>query len=248
MPEKTGLESITQLKSKDIKTIMLTGQMPSSDAIENLNEKIFDAYISKQRQDAVENITELLERAKHAYFKEAFDLTIANNSLVRRMYVAGKHNDAYKRNMKLSKVLTDKGFSKFFTKFVDDGGFCESYLIDEFGSFALFDKHMKAALLAVIHNDEIEDYYQKALMADQKPDEDVLNLIKERKAFPFFYGHDIAPIEPKAWGRYLVPAIPVEGSAIFYSPLDDVKKYGIETDGLRGYAEFLASQDPFQYA
>ncbi len=228
MPVMTGLEAIELLKNRRYKTAMLTGQMPPDDAIENLNEKIIDVYVSKHQPQAIKRIAELIERARQVYFKNGLDYIVSKNG-------------------RLSKVLFDKNFNAFYDKFSEDNDYCESYMIDDFCSLALFDKYMKATILAVLHDEEFDAYYETASMADQKPDKDILNLIKERKAFPFFYGHDIANIEPKAWGSYLVPANKVEGSEIFYSVLDDVKKYGIETEGLTSYADFLAKQDPFEF-
>ncbi len=228
MPVKTGLEAIEALSDTNFKKAMLTGRLPPQDAIEKFNEKAFDVYVSKHEDNAIENIAKLVERARHVYFKEGLERIISDND-------------------RLRKVLPNKEFNTFYDKFVADNGYCESYLIDDFGSLALFDKNMKAVILAVIHDDEIMAYYEMASMADEKPDSDVLNLIKERKAFPFFYGKDIAKIEPKQWGSYLVPATKIEGSNIFYSILDDVKKYGINTEGLTSYADFLAKQDPFEY-
>ena len=228
MPKKTGLEAIELLKDRRYKTAMLTGQMPSDDAVENLNEKIIDVYVNKHQPQAIKRIAELIERARQVYFKNGLDYIVSKNE-------------------RLSKVLFDEKFNAFYDKFVEDNNYCESYMIDDFCSLALFDKKMKAAILAVLHDEEFDAYYETASMADQKPNEEVLNLIKGRKAFPFFYGHDIANIEPKEWGSYLVPANKVKGSDIFYSVIDDVKKYGIETEGLTGYADFLAKQDPFEF-
>ncbi len=228
MPGKTGLEALKNLEDTHFKTAMLTGQMPPDDAIEKLNEKIFDVYVSKHQPQAIKRIAELIERARQVYFKSGCDYIISKNE-------------------RLRKILPNEKFNDFFNKFVKDNGYCESYMIDDFCSFVLFDKHMLAAILAVLHDEEFDAYYQTASMADQKPDEDILKLIKDRKAFPFFYGHDIANIEPKDWGSYLVPATKLEGSDIFYSVIDDVKKYGIDTEGLTSYADFLAKQDPFEY-
>ncbi len=153
-----------------------------------------------------------------------------------------------KSDERLNKILTNESFINLLNDIKHEHNIVEGYLIDPHGSFALFDSKPKGIIVAVAHDDDIEAYLQMAQMADTKPNEEILNRIKERKAFPFFYGHDIANIEPKDWGSYLVPAKKIEGTNIFYSLINDVKKYGIDTDQIAGYAEFLENQDPFEYA
>ncbi len=228
MPKKTGLEAIENLAEYPFIKAMLTGQIPYGDAIDKLNEETFDVFVSKHDEDAIGNIARLIERARHVYFKRDVEKIAEQNERLRR-------------------ILPNKEFIAFFDKFVSEHNYCESYLIEEFGSFALFDKNGNAAILAVLHDDDIEAYYQMAMKSDKKPDGDVLKLLKERKAFPFFYGQDIAKIEPKDWGSYLVPATQIDGAKIYYSVVEDVKKYGIDTDSITSYAEFLAKQDPFEF-
>lgn len=228
MPGLTGIDCMEKLHHLPFKLGLLSGIADNTDALEYFNEQTLDIYINKKQADSTKSIMKYLKQAEWAYFIEPSFTMI-------------------KSDERLSKVLTNDSFINKLNKIQKEHSIVEGYLIDPYGSFALFDAQAKALIVAAIHDDEIEAFYQMALMADKKPDEDVLNLIKQRKAFPFFYGHDISDIEPKDWGSYLVPATKIQGSNILYSVIDDVEKYGIDTNRITSYAEFLSNQDPFEF-
>lgn len=228
MPKRTGIESIELIARMPIKKAMLSGRLSDDAAIGEFNKQTFDIFISKHTPNALKEITKNVERARQVYFKEGIAQLISNNN-------------------KLKKVLVNKSFNEFIDKLVAEKDLCERYLLDDFGSMAMFDKTANGLILSVIHDDEIEAYYQVGLLADHKPDEDTITQIKDRKACPFFYGHDIGKIEPKDWKSYLVPITKIEGSNIYYSIINDMKKYGINADRVVGYADFLSTQDPFEY-
>lgn len=229
MPGLTGVECLNTLQNFPFKKAMLSGRMMNEEAIDEFNKQTFDIFISKQAQDSSKEIAKNLMRAEQVYFKEHTKQLTEGHS-------------------KLSQVLLNPEFADFIDKYIDENNFCESYCIDDFGSLLLLNRDGKGVLLAVAHEDDIDAYLQTALMADKKPEADVIDKLKNKTAFPFFYSKDINNIEPADWKKFLFPATKIAGANIYYSIINDLKAYGIDEDKIVSYNSFLAKQDPFEFA
>ncbi len=228
MPGLTGVDCLNKLQNFPFKKAMLSGRMMNDEAIDEFNKQTFDIFISKQAQESSKEITRNIRRAEQVYFKEHT-----------RQLTEG--------HAKLNQVLLNAKFADFIDKFVDKHNYCESYCIDDFGSLLFLDCDGKGVILAVVHEDDFDAYLQTALMADNKPDSEVINSLKSKSKFPFFYGKDINKIEPAEWGAFMIPAIKVDDAKIYYSVIDDLKSYGIDENKIVSYNNFLSTQDPFEF-
>ncbi len=223
MPEQTGIECIETLQKLPLRKGMLSGIVDHSEAIEHFNDQVFDMFVNKLDPEAPETVVKNLKRAQYIYFNEVTAQLVKDNA-------------------KLRNILLDKSFVNFLNNFVKENNICEGYLLDDFASYLLLDKEAHAKILAMVHGDEIEAYYEMAKMADTKPSNDVLEKLKSKQFFPFFYDVDTSNLEPKEWEKYLVPAKQIPNSNIYYHIIDNVNKYGFDLSKVKSFQQYLDEQ------
>ncbi len=225
MPEGTGLEFIELLENTPIYKAMLTGVLPLSGAIDSFNKRLFDVYLNKDEHEIAVQLIKYIKQASMLYFN---DFT----------------NEVLKFTPKLKNVLSDEKFIDFFNKYIDANNIAEGYLIDDFGSYLFLDKDANGKIFAVLHEDDFKAYEELLNTADNiDKHRQLLDQIKSRTKLPYFYNQDIDKIELPDWTDFLHPTKRIDGSQIYYTVIEDIKRYGVNLDDVLSFNEYLDKQN-----
>ncbi|HLX53121.1 MAG TPA: response regulator, partial [Aquella sp.] len=122
MGDKNGLDLCKKIKNKQIKKILLTGQLDISKGIDAMNSQVIDRYIQKNSSSITQDLKEYIEILHIVYFNQLF--SINNNILV--------NSDLY--------VLDNCDYIELFEKILTEQKIREYYLIDSKGSFLMINE------------------------------------------------------------------------------------------------------------
>lgn len=171
MPDRNGLEVCSELNGLNIGKIMLTGDADASLAVKAFNDGLIDYFITKNQSNFTQIVSDKLTELQHGVFKS---LTHTIINLINDVNLC---------------LLFNENFSKYFTNFINKGNIVEYYLIDDIGSYFMFDKFGKINWLLSVTEKQIQYYIELAIEfgASKK----ILNILKNRTYIPFFPKKDI---------------------------------------------------------
>ena len=168
MPGMKGTELCTKLENKELKKILLTGELDHAEAIKAFNDKLIDCFVQKtaNNQFLLENLLTYIDIQEEKYFIE---------------------KSAYLHNYLIADrvlPLSDRAFIDLFHRWCEHHNIQEYYLVDKNGNFLLIDKDGKQFFF-IIHTDQSLNTF----IEPYEDDEDLttcIKAIKDRESMPFF--------------------------------------------------------------
>ncbi len=199
MPQKNGLEVLQEVKNKDLKTIMLTGEADELLAVEAFNRGLIDHFMRKSVTNFTEKLNSIILSLQQDYIMRITDLMINNIVLGR---------------LPSPCVLTDPAFINLFNFIKQQHHIAEYYLIDEHGGYLLLDQKGQTFFLAILDPAALDSFLQFAI--DEQAPAPIIEKLKSKQFVPFFYSDEDLNTPPRDWDSYLYPAQTLEGQQTYY--------------------------------
>ena len=202
MPQKNGLQVLQEIKNRDLKTVMLTGEADETLATEAFNRGLIDYFMRKES----DNFTETLNKVIFSLQK---DYIIRETGLIVDNIVLGK--------LPKSCALADPAYIELFTQIKKKHHIIEFYLLDEHGSYLLVDQKGRVYFLAILDAVTLDALTQFA--QDELAPPELIETLNTKKFIPFFYSEEDFTTPPSEWVSYLHPAKVLEGQQTYYYSL-----------------------------
>ena len=223
MPVMDGLAFCQQIKSNNLKKIMLTGEADEALAVKAFNESTIDQFIVKDTPDLMKVLLNRIREMQRAYFSEISDILLNQINITPR---------------KSFLWLDDPIFAAFFHQLCKKNQILEYYLMDDLGSFLMLDDQGKPHWLAVANDDMMETYHEFA-EGDKAPESMVLAL-KNKQIIPYFYSEEDFQVRPQKWQPYLHSASVLEGKErYYYAFIENSSTYALQSKKVLSYKQFL---------
>lgn len=129
MPNMNGLEFLQEIRNKDIKKILLTGEANEHTAIEAFNQGIIDKFIRKQDFELLKKVNEGVYLLQKRAFEE----------MSQKMLTASLSRESNPIFQDIEELERD------FAKMLKEHRIYEYYLADSQGAYLLLDKEGKAS-------------------------------------------------------------------------------------------------------
>lgn len=195
MAEMHGIEFAKQLKSKDIKIIMLTGEVDYQIALEAFNEQLIHKFIKKNDANLFQILIGAIEELQKDYFIEhsnpAINILTGNDNPNAEIFFDHHYADLVKATIKQNKIY-------------------EYYLIDAYGSYLMLDRRAHPSWLLLRSTQDFDLMLDYALQ--NKAPETVITALKNREKMLFLGAKENSKLD---WDKLLHPV----------QALDDNKKY-----------------------
>jgi CheY-like chemotaxis protein len=233
MPGLTGEQLIQQLKDKNFKIILLTGEANHSHAVRLFNDGMIHHFLRKDDADIVKLSNEAILQLQYNYLKDLSDVVI--NSITQK---------ASTFDMAPS-CLSDPVFIQFFYDFVEKKKFTEYYLLDEFGSFLFLDENGKTSWLIVKDEEAMEATEYEMNLESVRIDSGLRQAIHKREVLRHAFNNTEYPTPENigASANLFYPATKLSGKAnYYYSYIEKpLMKPKIDTTKIISYNQYLSS-------
>lgn len=229
MPGMNGVEFCRQLKNRDIKKIMLTGEADYNIAVQAFNEGIIDKFIMKGSADMISEVNKAIVEMQLQYYL----------NLSRLLTVALENNQAAAPSF-----LNDEEFGEIFYKIIEKNKIIEFYLLENSGNFLLIDNKNNVNWLVVCDEDQMNFIYQFAKSEhEQEPVEDSSNIVKiiaKKQKIPFFFLERSYDIPVYEWGPYLHDAIEIQTKTrkYYYALIKGQSVYPLDNQQIAPFTQF----------
>jgi CheY-like chemotaxis protein len=202
MPQKNGLQVLQEIKNRELKTVMLTGEADETLAVEAFNRGLIDHFLRKEATHFTETLNKIVLSLQQDYIIRETGLIVDNILLG-----------------KLPKVcaLGDPAFIELFNDIKKKHHIIEYYLVDEQGSYLLLDQKGRMHFLAVLDAVGLDAFTQFAI--DEQAPASFIEKLKTKQFIPFFYSEEDVTTKPNDWGSYLHPAQTLQGQNTYYYSL-----------------------------
>lgn len=219
MPYLNGAELCEQLRASPVKKIMLTGEADHQTAVELFNQGLIDHFIIKNSPNMQAELTQAIQKAQLAYFEQA---SASLFDYLMKLPGSFKHIDLAKHAAHLFK----------------DHSFSEYYVLDGAGSMLLIDRHGKTTWVIVKSANDIECYADIAL--DQDAPENIVQLLEEKSALPFFFTAADHQIPANQWAPYLHTTREFSGvDDHYYALIEDSSTYDLNSNKILFHSDYL---------
>ena len=199
MPKLNGIDLCEQIKSDDIRKVLLTGQADTNLAIKAFNQGVIDQFIQKSDANLIKLLRDTLNQQIYQYFVKQSQQLFNETSL---------------RQHESLNILLNEKFHAFFNKNCDSNQIIEYYLLDEHGSYILLDKNANSYLLIIRSEDEIAEQVRIAQFEQAKPD--LIKHLEQRKSVLFFPNAQAQQSPATQWDTYQFPAKQIPGLKSHY--------------------------------
>ncbi len=216
MPYFNGADLCGQLRQSPVKKIMLTGEADHQIAVELFNKGLINHFIIKNSPNMQAELQFAIQKAQLAYFEEA------SASLFDYL-------------MQLPESFRHIDFSKHATHLFKDHSFSEYYVLDGAGSTLFIDADGKATWIIVKSPDDIESYTDIA--ADQDAPRNIIQLLEDKAALPFFFAASDHQIPAKNWMPYLHTAKQLGDH--YYAQIKESDIYDINLGNFLSHSQYL---------
>ncbi|MCC2624367.1 MAG: response regulator FixJ [Burkholderiales bacterium] len=183
MGDKNGLDLCRKIGDKQVKKILLTGQLDTSKGINAMNSQTIDRYIQKDSSTVVQDLKDYIETLHNVYFNQLF--SINNNTLL--------NSDLY--------VLDNCDYIELFEDILLEHNIKEFYLIDSKGSFLMLNDSNERFVLNINTDKSLNDFiytYQ-----DEKYISSLIDGVRSRELVPFFgINTDPTSVELSQWYKH----------------------------------------------
>ncbi|MDF2690221.1 MAG: response regulator FixJ [Gammaproteobacteria bacterium] len=234
MPGMNGVEFCRQIKNRDIKKIMLTGEADAAIAVQAFNEGVIDKFIMKGASDMIEEVNKAIYEMQLKYYLD----------LSRVLTVALENNQAFAPSF-----LNDPEFSQLFYKIIEQNKIVEFYLLENTGNFLLMDAKGKISWLVVCDEAQMKLFYEFAKSEhEQEPVEDsdkIVSSIAKRQKIPFFFLERSYDIPVYEWEPYLHPATEVQTKVrkYYYALIKGQSVYPLDNQQILPFSQYGIKQN-----
>lgn len=227
MPGMSGLELCRQLRERRVpfKIIMLTGEAGKDLAVEAFNEGVIDKFIMKNTDNLMDVLVNSIHELQQSYF---LGLSTKVLSVI----------DASANQMLV--CLNDPVFVEFFQDLCKKHRAVEYYLLDDQGSFLLFDIEANPTWLLLNTKDEIESAYDLAKHGDNVP-RNVLDALQNKQKIVYLHTDEELNTSPADWLQYMHPVKELKGSqqTYYYAIVTDPNIYSLNQKEILSYKSYL---------
>lgn len=228
MPTKDGLQFCRELKRKDIRIILLTGEAGLDLAVKAFNDSLIHQFLLKDSANVYQSLLEAIQGQQRKYFEWQTELTLRNTQ----------------QTEAINGQLHDPVFVKFFSELCEKERVVEYYLLDSEGSFLLVTATGGVSILALKTDDILDSYWQMADSIEIAPPE-VLNALKDHTHVPLFYRGEDLQTPPEHWFPFLHKATLLKGdyANYYYAFLPNVEKLGVKKENIVPYQDYFDVED-----
>ncbi|MGA2654465.1 MAG: response regulator [Gammaproteobacteria bacterium] len=202
MPQRNGLEVLQDIKNRELKTIMLTGEASESLAIEAFNRGLIDHFLRKEVPNFAEVINTTILGLQKDFIHRETGILVENIAL-------GKLPNGC--------VLTDPTFMRLFNEVRRKFQIIEYYLLDEQGSYLLMNQKGQIYFLAILDAVDLDAHTQFAI--EEQAPQNIIEALQTKKFMPFFYSEEDAQTPPADWATFLHPVHMLKGNDTYYYSL-----------------------------
>ncbi len=202
MPQKNGLEVLQEIKNKELKTIMLTGEADELLAVAAFNRGLIDHFLRKGSSNFTQTLNHTLLALQQDYIARSTGLMVSN-------IILGK--------LPGTSALADPVVIKLINDIREKYHIIEYYLLDEQGSYLLLTQTGQAYFLALLNTAALDSFMQFAI--DEGAPHTVIDPMAARTSLPFFYSQEDFNTPPSEWAPNLYPAQVLNGLETYYYTL-----------------------------
>ncbi len=218
MPGYNGLECCDAIKDKFIQKILLTGEAQNDLAVEAFNERRINKFIQKSTPNLMQTLNAAIQELQLNYFLGLSDS------------LRGNFKDGLEH---LLTVLDDPAFVKFFYDLCSSKQIIEYYILDNQGSFLLFDDKANPFWLLLKDETEMNNLFLHA--ETEEAPAVVQDGLRKRSHIPYFHTKADLQTPPSQWNKYFYPAQQLVGQQHYYyslltdAPFNDLNFKEIKT-------------------
>lgn len=199
MPALNGIDFSRKLKAFNpyLKIILLTGEAEAKTAVEAFNQGIIDRYVEKD-MDSVKKLKEYIKELSEAYL---FSMT---------------HNIRQFLVQQANPLLSEKFLFDLLTHYTKEFDIVEYYLLDNRGSYLLFNRQGESFVLVIKTEADLEYYTTVAI--ENEASEALIKALESRQKFPLLITSEDKYKPVDTWEECLQEALPVPHySNLFYA-------------------------------
>lgn len=224
MPRMNGIDFLRKLKDVPMMRILLTGETGVELAVEAFNENLIDKFILKNTPDIAHVLENTIEELQKKQFSTASELFL---------------NYSASSSKPILSILKDEDFAGFFTNLLKEKKITEYYLLDDKGSFLLFDENAHPSWLIAVSDDAMNTY--QTLAEHGGASSSVIDGIKNRTHLLYFNDGETSQMPPVSeWDSHLYPAqILPSNMPHHYAYLTELKTNTIGWKKILPYHQFL---------
>lgn len=202
MPQKNGLQVLQEIKNRELKTVMLTGEADETLAAEAFDRGLIDYFLRKEANHFTETLNKIVLTLQQDYIIRETGIIIDN-------IVLGK--------LPKSCALIDPAFIALFNEIKKKLQIVEYYLLDEQGSYLLLNQRGEVHFLAMLDAVGLDAFMQYAI--DEQAPPSLIETLKSKQYIPFFYSEEYLSTPASDWASYLHPAQVLQGQQTYYYSL-----------------------------
>lgn len=227
MPGMNGQGFCQQIADLPIKKLLLTGEASYEKATEMFNDGVIDKFIKKS--DEYETLFELIVNLQNKYFQSFTEelLFVLKNS-------SGKS------------IFSDEQFIQLFNDTLKKNKIIEYYIVDNSGSYLLFNKQGEAKLLIVKSDEDMEVLSDLAANdSDGGIEETTLKSIFNKKKVAFFQTEEDMVLPVAKWHFHDASQLSGNAQNYYYALVDLNAKntdFRLEKDKIVSYQDYLKAK------
>ena len=225
MPGLTGSEVCERIKSSPIQKLMLTGEADDKLAINLLNRKTIDQFISKANASFTDVVNQTIQQLQSDYFKKITQ--IITDSLI------------YSTEHHLS-CIQDPEYLKLFNTLFSSAQNAEYYLLDGSGSFLFLSFRGKPSYFIIRSEEDMQTAEELIQLSDQSSAEGLAE-IKKRKKLLFLASENVQPKTAADWEKALYPATKLSTASgnFYYSYITDPNAFNLDLSKIVSFEHYL---------
>lgn len=201
MPDISGDQFAAIITDKNIKKLMLTGQLNDQKAIELLNAAIIDSYVEKKITNGIDIIYQKIVALQYRYF---LDLNKHFNKFI-------NSNNS---------ILNQQEYKKIINEITSEHKIIEQYLLSKNGSRLFIKNNKEKIWFIVAQESDFEGWIETASLYDTNSE--IISLLNQRSHLLFLFTEENEmELTPQYWKNFLHPAdkINIGNEIIYYASI-----------------------------
>ena len=222
MPELSGLELCANIKNPSVKKILFTGLADEKIAIQAFNDGLIDRFLTKQDQDAIVSVNEMVKDLQQSYFVDLMR-SITPGAIFKPQF------------------LQEITFISYFHELCDQNKFVEYYLTTQPSGFLFVKADGNLNYLLVLKQAELFKHIEVA--KQKNGPERLISTLQSGKFIPYFWQSEDGYFSPDLtnWFTCLHPVeqLITGDQAVYYCALIDVPNVEVIRSSYEHYLDSL---------
>ncbi|HYF97556.1 MAG TPA: hypothetical protein VD770_01090 [Coxiellaceae bacterium] len=225
MPGLTGSQICEKIKGSLIQKLMLTGEADDKLAIDLLNRKTIDQFISKANTSFTDVVNETIQKLQKDYFIKLTQIIV--DSLV------------YSKEHHLS-CIQDSEYIELFNKFYNGNHCAEYYLLDGSGSFLFLSIKGKPSYFVVRSEEDMQTAEELVQLSDHSSPK-ALKSLKAREKLLFLPSENNQVKDSSDWEKALYPAtkLNTQSGTFYYSYIKEPTAFNLDQSKIVSFETYL---------